>query len=248
MIKSFIEYINEGSSNDVSKYANDVIKHINKVNDTGDSYIEIRDLEYNDDDKFDLVVQIKKINDPDFENDSHFSSLPWEEINFNKYGFAIDANTFINKKDLIIPEIIITLIIDPVREQDLYKELRFKLIDIITHEINHTNQVGWNREPFNVRPSAGSTRDNANNSFKYFNLPDEVESIVLGMYTRSKEQNIEIDKLFDQYLAPFVKDKQLTNTEYLKVFELWIKHTLENYPDASLSMSNPRIVKIVNSI
>ena len=250
MIKSFFEYINESFSGglDTTGYAKDVIKITKKLDNSDDSYTEIRELEYNDKNKFDLVIQIKKTENPNFETDSHFNELQWEEINFENYGFAIDANTFIDREDLLIPEIIVTLIIDPSREPDLYKELEFKLVDIIAHELNHTNQIGYNREPFNTRPSAGSIRDDANTSFKYFMLPDEVESIVVGLYTRSKEEGIEIDKLFDKYLIPFVQDNKLTQKEYITIFSEWLKYTLENYPDAELSTSNPIVSKIVNSI
>jgi len=250
MIKSFFEYINEDSSGglDTTQYAKDVISKVKNLNDIEDSYVEIRELEYDDDHKFDLVIQVKKTQSPDFNTDSHFKELPWEEINFNKYGFAIDANMHIDKKDLLIPEIIITLIIDPSKESNLYTELNFKLIDIIAHELNHTNQIGINREPFNVRPSSGKDREAAGTAHKYFTLPDEVESLIVGMYARSNEEGIELDKLFDKYLMPFVQDNKLSNEEYENLFELWLKHTLENYPDAKLSINDPKVSKIVNSI
>lgn len=249
-IKSFLEYINEGSSidSDTSSYAEDVITKIKDINDTGDSYIEIRDLEYRDDNEFDIVIRIKKDKSPDFDTDSHFKTLQWEEINFNKYGFAIDANMNIDNYRLLIPEIIIDLIIDPSREPDLYKELRFKLIEILAHEINHTNQIGWNREPFNTRPSANATRNGVNTSYEYFILPEEVESMVLGMYIRSKSQNIPLDVLFDKYLTPFIENKKISNKEYSEVFKIWLKHALSNYPDALLSQNSPKIQQIVNSI
>jgi len=250
MIKGFNQYITENFKDTpkTSKYASDVIKIVRKHNDLNKSYTEFRDLEYYDDFSFDLIIQVKKDDSPNFEKDEHFNDLQWEEINFKKYGFAMDANTYINKSDLIIPEIIITLIINPTREPDLYTELEFKLVDIIMHELNHTNQVGWNREPFNVRPSSGSDRDIANNSFKYFNLPDEIESMVIGMYERTKTEDIELDELFDKYLIPFVLDGKLSNSEYEKVFDIWLRHALENYPDVKLNMSDPRVSKIVKSI
>jgi hypothetical protein len=250
MIKGFFEYINEDSSNipQSLQYARDVITHLKKLNDTTGSYIEIRELEYRDDSTFDLIIIVKKEERPNFETDEHFNNLQWEEINFKKYGYALDANTYIDKGDLMIPEIIITLIINPNSEPNLYKELELKLTDIIAHELNHTNQIGWNREPFNVRPSSGADRDGANSSFKYFMLPDEIESMVLGMYERTKVQDIEIDELIDMYLLPFVLDGKLNKSEYTEVFKTWIIHVLENYPDVKLNTSDPRVKKIIDSI
>lgn len=250
MIKSFEEFINESVSNtpNSSKYASDVINLLQKVDDSGESYVEIRELEYNEEDHFDLVIQVKKSSKPDFESDEHFHDLPWEEINFEHYGFALDANTYIDKGDLTIPEIVISLIINPNEEPKLYKELNYKLIDIITHELNHTKQVGWNREPFNIRPSSNPDRKNASHAAAYFLLPDEVESMVAGMYERSKAQGVQIDKIMDKYLVPFLMDKQITREEYLRTLEVWIRHTLENYPDAELSMEDEKIRKIVHSV
>jgi hypothetical protein len=249
-IKGFDEFINESKSIDIPSlgYSRDVIKILKGLSGNGESYTEVRELEYNDDDSFDLVIQIKKTSSPDFDNDSHFKELPWEEINFKKYGFALDANTHINKTDLIIPEIIITLIINPDMEPDVYTELEYKLTDIIAHEVNHTNQIGWNRKPFKTRPSSGIDRSNANSSFKYFMLPDEIESMIIGMYERSKAEGSNLDELFDKYLLPFVEDDKLTNQEYEKVFKTWMIRALEKYPNVNLDTRNTRVSKIINSI
>jgi len=250
MIKGFSQYVNENLKGDsiISKYARDVIGIVIKSKSNDKTYEETRELEYTDDNSFDLVVQIRKDSSPNFETDEYFNDLQWEEINFKKYGFAIDGNTYIDNRELMIPEIIITLLINPKREPDLYKELEFKLIDIIKHELNHTDQVGWNRDPFNVRISSEKDRSAADTSFAYFNLPDEVESMVAGMYERAKEEDSDIDELFDKYLLPFVLDGKLSKPEYNKVFDLWLRHALENYPDVKINTSDPRINKIVNSI
>jgi hypothetical protein len=247
MIKSFNEYIGEGRESNFSKYSLDVINLIKNVKSTEGEYLEIRELEYQNPD-FDLVIELKLEENPDFDNDSHFNSLSWEEINFRHYGFAIDANTYINKGDLILPEIIITLILQPSRIPGSYEELNYRLIDIISHETNHTLQVGWNREPFKVRPSSNSDRKSSKKSFKYFLLPDEVESMVKGAYERSKVQGVRIDKIFDKYLYPFLMVGKINCEQYNQVLSTWIKHTLENYPDADLSLEDQKIKNIVDKI
>lgn len=250
MVLSFRDYINESKSGkpDAVRYAKDVVHQISKASSTGGEYIEIRELEYNETDSFDLVIQLKRENSPDFQNDSHFKTLQWEEINFKKYGFAIDANVYIDKKDLILPEIIVTLIINPDLEPKLYKELNYRLIDILSHEVNHLNQVGWNREPFNSRPSSNIDRKKCKKSSSYFLLPDELESYVHGMYTRSIEQGVQIDKIFDKYLFPFLMSGEITKKEYNKVFKEWMIHALENYPDAKMSTEDKKVSQIINSI
>jgi hypothetical protein len=249
MIKSFNQYINESKEmgSDSSGYAIDVINCIRRNMSSGDEYIEIRELEYQNPD-FDLVIQLKIDKSPDFDSDSHFKTLPWEEINFKHHGFAIDANTMIDRGDLILPEITITLILDSSRIPDLFNELKYRLIDITSHEINHLFQIGWNREPFKVRPSSNADRKSAKKSYKYFLLPDEIESMVKGAYDRSKEQGVSIDKIIDKYLYPFLKTNKITKAQYLQVLNAWIQHAAENYPDAKFSLEDEKIANIINKI
>lgn len=244
---SFNDFINESSSSgpESSQYATDIIKHVKQLDASDGSYDDSGKLEYRGLDTFDLVIQIKKEESPNFQKDEHFAQLQWEELNFENYGFALDANTYIDNET--IPEIIVTLIIDPSREPDLYEELNFKLIDIIAHELNHTNQIGWNREPFNTDVSSKEERTAAKQNAGYFLLPDEVESMVLGMYERSKAEGVNLDELFDKYLFPFIEHGTITKEEYMKIFEIWIIHALENFPDAELSDAQ-NVQKIVKSI
>jgi hypothetical protein len=75
-----------------------------------------------------------------------------------------------------------------------------------------------------------------------------VESMVWGMYNRSKEQGVRIDKIFDKYLYPFLMNGNITKEEYNKVLKTWVIHTLENYPDANLSLEDEKIKQIVDRI
>ena len=79
-------------------------------------------------------------------------------------------------------------------------------------------------------------------------LPDEIESMVLGMYERSKVEGSNLEDLFDKYLLPFVKDKKLSDNEYDKVFTKWMIHAFENYPDVQINTNDPRVSKIIDSI
>jgi hypothetical protein len=248
MIKSFFEYIKEDKSNnpDTLKCVDDVLNMISELSDPGDSYAVLGKKEYTKPYYFDMTVEARLDSDPDFEKDSHFSKLPWEIFNFNKNGFSIDANTHIDDKESTIPNIIITLLINPALEDK--KELRFRLLDIITHEFTHMTQTGWNRNAFKEIPTSFDKRKEAKDNFGYFLLPEEMESMVGGMYKRSKKEGSNLDQLFDNYLFPFVKDNIITKDEYFTVFKKWIEYSLEEYPDAKLNTKDPRISKIINSI
>jgi hypothetical protein len=130
-------------------------------------------------------------------------------------------------------------------EPECYPELYYKLIDIISHELHHLTQSGWNRKPFTIVPVAKSVRDNAKHDYKYFLLPDEIESMVVGMYTRSQVQKKDLDLIFDQYLLPFIEYEYITQDQYSEIIKVWVKYALDNYPEVKFSS---KVKEIVNSI
>lgn len=247
MIKSFNSFINESLDNNGSKYASDIITLIKNSEILTDQYQTIGQIEYKEPD-VDVEVELKVVESPSFSSDPHFKDLPWEEINYEHYGFSIDANTVTDKKDLILPKIIVTIMLDKNRVPKSFEELYYRLVDIMVHEVNHTRQIGWNRRPFKVRPSSNLDRNRAKSSYKYFLLPDEIESMVKGAYERSKEQEVRIDKIFDKYLYPFIMSGKMSEDQYLEVLKAWVEHTLENYPNADLSMEDSKIKSIVDKI
>jgi len=249
MIKSFTEHLyeNRDELNDlILKLSSSFIFCCENTKTDGE-YRRINGIHIEDPYTFDAEFIIKKESDPNFKEDEHFHKLSWEELNFDQYGFAIDARMKIDKKDTLVPKIIVICIIDPDREPECYQELQYRLTDIFAHEINHLDQVGWNRKPFNTRPTSGLERQSAKQSHLYFKLQDEVESMVEGMYTRSKKQNVAIDSVFMKYLNPFIKSKKISVDECLEVLNIWIKYTLENFPDSKFS-NNEKIRSIINSI
>ena len=144
-----------------------------------------------------------------------------------------------------VPTITIHIIMNPKEEPSLYSNLYARLIDIIAHETNHLNQLGLNREPFNTHVSDQSDREASKKSYKYFLLPDEIESMVEGMYVKSKVQHRDLDEVFNDYLKPFIESKYITMTEYLTVMNAWVTRAIELYPDAKFS---EKVSKIINSI
>lgn len=248
MIKSFVDYLYEDNNELgelILKLSSSFIfccENLKKEN----QYQKIDGIQIEDPYTFDAEFIIKKESDPNLKEDEHFHKLSWEKINFDQLGFAIDARMKIDKIDSIVPKIIVIAIIDPEREPEVYKELHYRLVDIFAHEINHLDQVGWNRKPFNTRPTSGPERESAKQSHLYFKLQDEVESMVEGMYTRSKNQGAFLDSIFMKYLNPFLISKKISKSECLDVLNIWIKYALENYPDAKFS-KNEKIRSIINS-
>lgn len=249
MIKSFLEFVNESMENNVEflkKLTIDIIAKLRESSkEESRSYATFSGMEFTEPFMFDLILKVRREIDPDLNQDPHFRSLSWEKLNYDDYGYSIDANTRMSKSKTMVPKITIHMILNPKKEPILYEKLYARLLDILVHETNHLDQLGINRDPFNVNVSHPKVREKSKKSHKYFLLPDEIESMIEGMYVRSKEQRLPLDKVFLEYLTPFLKTKYISNSEFQKVMITWITRALELYPDAEFS---PSAQKIINSI
>ncbi len=248
MLKSFTQFIFESENLEkdfIESTARQLIQKIKSADDASE-YTTFSGMEFTKPFKFDLILNVKKEKNAKISDDSHFNSLSWEQLNYDKLGYAIDANSRTNKGDLFIPEIEVHLILDPTKIPTSYTNLYARIVDILTHETNHITQFDQvNRNPFSSHTSDKKDRDSAKKSFKYFLLGDEVESMVEGMYASSKVKEIPLDHVFHDYLTPFIQSKYITPEEYSEVLSVWVKAALEKYPDAIFSK---KVEKIVNSI
>lgn len=248
MIKSFSDFILENSNSnfDINVFINDILHMLNKADKRNSDYTTLGKKEYIDPYYVDIQLDARFTDTPDFKTDDHFKNLKWEQFNFDNNGFSIDANLFTDDVDNTIPTIIVTIIIDPSAIK--MNELKLRLLDILTHETKHLTQIGWNKQQFKAETSSSDVRNNSKKDFNYFLLPEEMEAMVTGMYTRSKKEGANIDILFDKYLTPFIKNGFISTSEYLKVFKAWITYALQKYPDVKLTMDNKEVSKIVDSI
>ena len=249
MLKSFLQYINETMDHKtefIKGLSQNLIERLRTSPfDESTEYSVFSGMSFIEPFNFNLILNVRRDTDLATHSDSHFNSLPWEKINFDNLGYAIDANTKMSKSKLKIPSITIHIVLNPKLEPLLYSKLFFRLLDILTHETNHLNQLGINRDPFNTYVSNNHDRDLAKKSYQYFLLPDEIESMVEGMYTRAKAQNTYLDKIFDGYLLPFIESGYINKSEYLEVMHAWIFHALEVYPDSKFSN---KVKSIIDSI
>ena len=234
---SFNDYLYENHKNDNSFVISFSDKIIEKLINTKLTDSTNDSLFYSQSFKEPMIflfkLNISKNSKFNIKTDSHFKDLPWEKLNFDRDGYAIDANTKIHSDEEVSPEIIIHLAVDPNREPKLYTKLHARLIDILVHETHHLGQKGINREPFNKESS--EDREEAKRNYKYFLLDEEVESMVNGMYARSKYSKIPLDYVFYDYLSAFIKTKYISTEEYSKILKTWVKYAVETYPDANFS-------------
>lgn len=246
---SFIQFINE-SEDAESKFIRDTAQSlIEKIKSSrsieGEEYVEFSGMEFTKPFLFDLILYVKRSPISDTKSDAHFNDLPWEEINFKEKGYMIDANTKMNKGRMLVPRIEFHIIINPKKEPSCYSDLYYRLFDILFHETNHLDQVGINRDHPNVNVSSRDKRKASKKGNDYFLLPEEIESMVKGMYSRSVEEGKPLDLIFYEYLKPFVKTKYISTKEFELTMRTWITHAIERYPDSNFS---PKANKIINLI
>lgn len=218
------------------------IGSIYQARETGESYINLQELEITE--PFldvDFRVILRKDSNLDLLQDLYFSKMSWQHVKLNQNGYVLTGNTFMTRGN--IPDVEIIVALNPnLTNQDNYKKIYYNLINTISHELNHLNQKGWNKNYNTVNPSEKYHRKKNGNSYSYFLMPEEIESMVKGMYRQSVSQGTLIDQLFDEHLEPFVKSGFMTHLEMLEIIKNWIHHTLTYYPNANISDKYKNII------
>tara|TARA_R110000868_G_scaffold75697_1_gene218288 strand:+ start:2215 stop:2952 length:738 start_codon:yes stop_codon:yes gene_type:complete len=211
---------------------------------TVDKYTKLVDLEINEEFiKFDICLIVKNSKMSPFKDDPYFKGKTQALVSIKTDNYVITGNTFINGDDIPLIEIILYTNGD-FSEESLY----FKLNNVISHEINHLKQVGWNRDSFNFNPDKKEHKHNRQQQqrdYRYFMLPEEIESIVYGMENQSRIQKVPIDTLFDDYLDRYVKSKFMSTSNKSEIIKIWILYTLKYHPLAKLS---GKYTEIINNI
>ena len=247
MILTFSQYLKE-SEEAIVRFSKDIANKIiskvkrQRLDPDSNAYFLPDRIQIDDLYRLDILLNIKKKSDPSFTQDSHFKNLNWEKYNFNEKGFAIDATIRMNKSDKYVPELTVHVIVDPNREPSVYGDLYTRFVDILIHEINHIDQAGIKRNPFNNKPEEQLHRKASEKNYRYFLLRDEMESMIEGFHTRSKLEDIPLDYVFIDYLQPFVLSKFINREEYQEVLNKWIRHAVERYPNAPFSQHAQKII------
>lgn len=142
------------------------------------------------------------------------SSPAWERHSFEKYGFSLDASSYVPKQGS--PGIDLRLTINPLSELDSLGELENLLLDTIRHELEHI-ETGGIDDPL-VRKSNRS-------SYKYFLLKDEIPAAIAGLKLLAKNRQTDLSTEIDNYLEPFINSKFMSAEEALRVKTTWLNHS-----------------------
>jgi hypothetical protein len=237
MIKPFKNFIYESTFDSLAHaIARDLFAIVKTTAGTKLGKAVHQELTYSDPLEFSLNFIVKRVVQFNPKKSAHFKALPWEVLNFEDNGFALDANAYIPKaSENEDPELELVLYISPAAEPVSYETLGHKLGEYVRHEIEHLLQTGINRRAGHIIKTPNKVRSQAETSYKYFLLADEIPAMVAGMYTAAVRKRIPLDQEFEIYLKPFIKSGLITDNESNKVIKTWIKFANRVYPDAKFS-------------
>lgn len=176
-------------------------------------------LEYTKPLYFDLKVNIK-ITDTLFgARDLYFKNIPSEVLKFEKFGFAIDGDSFGGDSE-DGAEIEISVAIDPT--QITSQKLKSRLLDVVRHEIEHIVQRGPNfSSDHKVKIPRPLTRETAKSDYRYFMLSDEIPAQVRGLAEEAQHSGQTVEECAIEYLTPFLELGFITQAQLDKVLLTW---------------------------
>lgn len=237
MIKGFLQFIYESKYDSFAEsVADSIMQVITSTNSEKGSVRNVKKVkEFSKPLIFSLILSI--VRSPVFEPEKrkNFKEVPWEKDNFKKYGFALDANSYISNNDDFSndPEVEINMVINPKTEPTCYSELYFKLLDCVRHEVEHLLQKGDNSIPSHSGHSV--KREKYLSSYKYFLLPDEMPAMVSGMRLSALKKGNPIDLEFENYLLPIKNSGLISEDEVKAVIKEWLKFTIRHFPETKIS-------------
>jgi hypothetical protein len=237
MIKRFNQFVFESKYDTLaSSYAKDVFDFVKKTSAVPVNRIKTIVLDYQEPIEFSVNVKVVRVHEfkpaaiPDFVN------MPWESINFEEKGYAVDANAFIPKaSDPDSPEIDVVIYLSPEAEPNCYESLRFKLVDLLRHETEHLLQKGLNQKASHAINGSAKKRHKANDNYSYFLLSDELPAMVSGMHAAAVKRRIPIDQEFEEYLRPFLMSNVISQPEFDQVMTAWIDFAKKSFPKSIFS-------------
>lgn len=237
MIKNFLRFVYESKYDSFSEeIAANLVKLITSKKSNSFKGRIARTIEYTEPITFSLSITVVRSKTFEPNKSGLFKSVPWEKENFQKNGFAVDANSFIfSDESAPDPEIEVNLVIDPSREPDSHQLLYYRLLDCVRHEVEHLLQKGQNKQYYHSGLQVDRNRKECESSYKYFLLPDEIPAMVSGMRLAAERKGIPVDAEFEEYLSPIRDSGFITADEMKEVIGKWVKFTIKYFPETKIS-------------
>jgi len=186
-------------------------------------------LEYTKPLYFDLKVNIK-ITDTLFgARDLYFKNIPSEVLKFERFGHAIDGDSFGGDSE-DGAEIEISVAVDPTQIDS--QKLKSRLLDVVRHEIEHIVQRGPNfSADHKVKIPRPITRESAKSDYRYFILSDEIPAQVRGLAEEAQHSGQTVKDCAIEYLTPFLELGFITQDQINIILNTWknwaIQHNIK---------------------
>lgn len=207
---------------------NDIIRIVQQKTGKFGRYRSVN-LEYKDPLIFDLTVNIKITDELFAKRDLYFKNIPSEIVKFEKYGFAIDGDSFGGDNE-DGAEIEISIAVDPsqINSQKFFA----KILDVVRHEIEHIVQRGPNfSADHKVKIPRPITRESAKSDYRYFILSDEIPAQVRGLAEEAQHSGQTVKECAIEYLTPFLELGFITQEQINIVLNTWknwaIQHNIK---------------------
>lgn len=124
-------------------------------------------------------------------------------------------------------QLIVILAVNPNDGLKIMNKLNVAVREVVRHEIEHFTQRGDNVKPSKFIRNNNAMRtkiaSNPEIGYKYLLLPDEVDANIHGLYARAKSAKKPYQKVIDDYLDNFVKNKEITQKQRDLVYKAWKK-------------------------
>jgi hypothetical protein len=204
---------------------NDIIRLVQQNTGKFGRYRSVN-LEYTDPLIFDLIVNLKITDELFAKRDLYFKNIPSEVVKFEKYGFAIDGDSFGGDNE-DSAEIEISIAVDP--SQINSQKFAAKILDVVRHEVEHIVQRGPNFSPeHKVKIPKPLTRETAKTNYKYFILSDEIPAQVRGLEAEAQHSGQTVKDCAIDYLDPFLELGFITQEQIDIVLNTWKKWAIQH--------------------
>jgi hypothetical protein len=239
-IKKFKQFLNEGKYDRlVGILVDDILQIIKESRDYWDGedkedYETHHVHEYEGTlKKVNLFLNIGRNRDLNFKDNFEIvaNAYTLEEDEKNSYKKDLEEESVEIEDD---GSIVITIIINPDKEPEIYRKIIPELHDAVRHEIEHLTQRGINKLknkaiPSNIRDDISFER---NNQHYYYLMRDEIPALVHGLYKRAKWEKKPLSEVFDNFLD-WLEDYGVFQETYKRnlLFNQWKRYAIKNLPN-----------------
>lgn len=129
--------------------------------------------------------------------------------------------------------IMLTVVVDPTWEPQIYEKLFYKLQEVVRHEIEHLTQSGYYR--IEDRPKSTTSTAKLKTVYGHHKHKIEVPALVHGFYRRAKIEKRPIDEVMIEDLDSEIEKGNLSKKQAENLLKTWVEYAKQHLPKAKYS-------------